>query len=1017
MYKQPVLFFTANVAKGFTPTQECRPVGDLGLINGGIPDVFITVSSSEVGYDKSMIRLNSGVGWCGNTIEGGSNWILIDLKAPTIIRGFRTMAVSRLDGSLAFTSAVRIQYTDDLTDVFKDYRNPDGLAVEFTIEKPTLSILNLPVPIEARFIKFKIQDYVGAPCLKLEIMGCTRLECMDINECEANNGGCQQRCINSAEWDIVHYIESSENGLRDGDILQINKSCVPILCPLINTPENGMILSTKEKYYFGDLIKFQCSFGYVMTGSSTLLCTSTGVWNGSIPECRYAQCVSLPDDKHEGLNLYATMKIVDNVTLHCGTPGRQLRSTSTAGFRQCVYDPKPGLPDYWLSAAAPSCPRVDCGIPPPTSGAEYGQYIDTKYQSSFFFGCQNTFKLAGQSSKHDNMVRCQTNGICAVRGPVCQDPGRPSDGFQISKSYEQGSEISFGCNRPGYILINPRPITCIREPECKIIRPLGLASGKIPDSAINATSERPNYEAKNVRLNSVTGWCGKQEAFTYGKVYRVKAILVKGVVTNDIVGRPTEIRFFYKQADSENYVVYFPNFNLTMRDPGNYGELAMISLPKYVQARFVILGIVSYMDNACLKFELMGCDEPEKEPLLGYDYGFSPCVDNETPMFQSCPQQPIIVQKDTNGGILPINISEPNAIDNSGSIARLEVKPANFKTPMYIFEDTVVKYIAYDYDGNVAICEINITVPDNTPPQLVCPQSYVIELIHATDASGEVHTTFIPDKAIIPIGGFENVTVIATDKYGNRASCHFQVAVQATPCVDWELKPPVNGSLNCLQEEKGLECIATCNSGYRFTDGQPVKTFSCDDGTPWKPSSIVPDCVSESTEQADYHFTASINYRANGAVATSCLNQYTELISQYYDDLNKVLSERCSAVNVKMNVTFIKAQPLLIEDNVVKVDFILDITPIVRQPQLYDLCGSTLSLMFDLSVPYASDVIEPLLNMSAIALKSASHRGFTCNIGEVLNMDTNDVPRCCEYTYQHIIPDDVAEIKYYFHIT
>lgn len=32
------------------------------------------------------------------------------------------------------------------------------------------------------------------------------------------------------------------------------------------------------------------------------------------------------------------------------------------------------------------------------------------------------------------------------------------------------------------------------------------------------------------------------------------------------------------------------------------------------------------MDNACLKFELMGCDEPKSEPLLGYDYGYSPCV-------------------------------------------------------------------------------------------------------------------------------------------------------------------------------------------------------------------------------------------------------------------------------------------------------------------------------------------------------------------------------------------------------
>lgn len=80
-------------------------------------------------------------------------------------------------------------------------------------------------------------------------------------------------------------------------------------------------------------------------------------------------------------------------------------------------------------------------------------------------------------------------------------------------------------------------------------------------------------------------------------------------------------------------------------------------------------------------------------------------------MFQNCPQQPIVVQKDANGGLLPINFTEPTAIDNSGSIARLEVKPQSFKTPMYVFEDMVVKYVAFDYDGNVAICEINITVP------------------------------------------------------------------------------------------------------------------------------------------------------------------------------------------------------------------------------------------------------------------------------------------------------------------
>lgn len=208
-----------------------------------------------------MVRLNNGGGWCGNMNEPGLNWILVDLKAPTIIRGFRTMSVIRADGNIAFTSAVRIQYTDDLTDIFKDYRNPDGTAVEFRILDPTLSILNLPIPIEARYIKFKIQDYVTAPCIKLEIMGCTRLECNDINECAVNNGGCDQKCVNNpgdfhcacnVGFEIYtqngtssYFIEDSENGIRNGDIYQLNKSCVPVMCPGLSAPENGVLLSTK----------------------------------------------------------------------------------------------------------------------------------------------------------------------------------------------------------------------------------------------------------------------------------------------------------------------------------------------------------------------------------------------------------------------------------------------------------------------------------------------------------------------------------------------------------------------------------------------------------------------------------------------------------------------------------------------------------------------------------------------------------------------------------------------------
>lgn len=89
------------------------------------------------------------------------------------------------------------------------------------------------------------------------------------------------------------------------------------------------------------------------------------------------------------------------------------------------------------------------------------------------------------------------------------------------------------------------------------------------------------------------------------------------------------------------------------------------------------------------------------------------------------------------------------------------------------------------------------------------------------------------------------------------------------------------------------------------------------------------------------------------------------------------------------------------------MDFVLVIVPEIPQTKLYDLCGSTLNLIFDLSVPHTSTVIQPLLNISSIgnqcvplhALKSQINKGFTCDIGKVLNTDTKDVPYCRKYKY------------------
>lgn len=57
------------------------------------------------------------------------------------------------------------------------------------------------------------------------------------------------------------------------------------MCPNISPPENGVILSTKSMFHYGDVVSFQCDFAFVMVGNPTILCTSNGVWNGSVPSC------------------------------------------------------------------------------------------------------------------------------------------------------------------------------------------------------------------------------------------------------------------------------------------------------------------------------------------------------------------------------------------------------------------------------------------------------------------------------------------------------------------------------------------------------------------------------------------------------------------------------------------------------------------------------------------------------------------------------------------------------------
>lgn len=194
----------------------------------------------------------------------GENWVQVDLRAPTVIRGFRIQPVTRHDGSQAYPVTVRLQQTNDLTDIFRDYSDLSGRPVQFRLIPnggSGLSVVNLPIPLEARYVRLLIQEFVVSPCMRFELMGCQRQDCVDKNECLEKNGGCDQRCVNSAGgytcacnvgYELYAHngtagfvIPPTETGLRDGDVYRLNKTCVPKQCPLLTAPKNGQLLSLK----------------------------------------------------------------------------------------------------------------------------------------------------------------------------------------------------------------------------------------------------------------------------------------------------------------------------------------------------------------------------------------------------------------------------------------------------------------------------------------------------------------------------------------------------------------------------------------------------------------------------------------------------------------------------------------------------------------------------------------------------------------------------------------------------
>ncbi|HSA44851.1 MAG TPA: HYR domain-containing protein, partial [Bacteroidales bacterium] len=176
-------------------------------------------------------------------------------------------------------------------------------------------------------------------------------------------------------------------------------------------------------------------------------------------------------------------------------------------------------------------------------------------------------------------------------------------------------------------------------------------------------------------------------------------------------------------------------------------------------------------------------------------------LDNEPPAI-TCPQQ-LTVNADPQQCYATIQgLGTPQTSDNCGVQTIINNAPLNGHYPV---GNTVVTWTVFDIHGNSATCTQTVTVTDNQPPWLQCPQA--VKHCIASGQNGEIVNGLAPlsgdhcgiQSVTYQITGITNgsgsndasgtffhagqswVTYTVTDVNGNTASCSFSVEIYLRP--------------------------------------------------------------------------------------------------------------------------------------------------------------------------------------------------------------------------------------------
>ncbi|XP_065921906.1 CUB and sushi domain-containing protein 3 [Magallana gigas] len=276
------------------------------------------------------------------------------------------------------------------------------------------------------------------------------------------------------------------------------------------------------------------------------------------------------------------------------------------------------------------------------------------------------------------------------------------------------------------------------------------------------------------------------------------------------------------------------------------------------------------------------------------------CTDVTPPMFLNCYTKPFYVDK-----MEATNFVVPTALDNSGLVKNVTVKPYNFKPGTVVSEDLNVTYAAVDNSGNSATCTISFIIKDRIQPGLRCP-SFLEETINTpagitVDLNQTVTTgaTFYPNQFIKLNTSTldEPRQVIATlqDKWGTSDTCTFLIYTKAEVCFKGSLPSVSNAARSCGSVGGNITCTYNCKAGYVYFDGTTSKQYHCSGANNWSPSASPEDCLLYETPS--YKAKLEVSYVTTDTLASNCKAGFENMLVTYNTTIAKALEDKCEDLN------------------------------------------------------------------------------------------------------------------------